>query len=134
MPKPAYSPEFKHTLVEEHLKGGKSVAAVCREYHVGEVAFRCWRAQYQAGESQSAQGQAELARKLTAAQRRIAELGGKAGPGVLRHLRLQASGRNGPAPSDGDRNLFRLALLALGPLLLERLLRLLSRLDRLLTP
>jgi len=43
MSKPIYSPEFKRELVEEHLKGGKSVVAVCREYHVGEVASRRWR-------------------------------------------------------------------------------------------
>jgi transposase len=83
MPKPTYSPEFKRKVVEEHLTGGKSVVAVCREYHVGEVAFRRWRAQYQAGESQSAQGQADLARELTAAQRRIEELEGALGRATL---------------------------------------------------
>ena len=83
MSKPTYSPEFKRKVVEEHLKDGKSVAAICREYHVGEVAFRRWRAQYQAAEDQSAQGQAELARELTAAQRRIEELEGALGRATL---------------------------------------------------
>jgi transposase-like protein len=83
MPKPTYSPEFKRKVVEEHFKGGKSVAAICREYHVGEVAFRRWRAQCQAAASQSAQGQAELARELTAAQRRIEELEGALGRATL---------------------------------------------------
>jgi len=31
MPKPNYSPEFKRKAVEEHLNGGKSAAAICRE-------------------------------------------------------------------------------------------------------
>lgn len=70
MPRTQYSPEFKRKLVEEHLKGGKSVAAICREDHVGEVASRRWRDQYQAGETAATQSQAELARELTAAQRR----------------------------------------------------------------
>ena len=83
MSKPNYSPEFKRKLVAEHLKGGKSVAAICREYHVGEVAFRRWREQCQAAEHTSAQSQAELARELTAAQRRIAELEGALGRATL---------------------------------------------------
>jgi len=83
MSKPSYSPEFKRKVVEEHLKGGKSVAAICREYHVGEVAFRRWREQYQAGETAATQSQAELARELTAAQRRIAELEGALGRATL---------------------------------------------------
>ena len=83
MSKPNYSPEFKRKVVEEHLKGGKTVAAVCREYHVGEVAFRRWREQYLAGESASAHGQAELARDLAAAQRRIDELEGALGRATL---------------------------------------------------
>jgi len=83
MSKPTYSPEFKRKLVEEHLTGGKSVAAICREYNVGEVAFRRWREQYQAGETAAAQGQADLARDLAAAQRRIAELEGALGRATL---------------------------------------------------
>jgi len=83
MSKPNYSPEFKRKVVEEHLKDGKSVAAVCREYHVGEVAFRRWREQYQAGENASAQGQAELARELAAAQKRIEQLEGALGRATL---------------------------------------------------
>lgn len=42
MSKPGYSPEFRRKLVEERLRGSKSVAALCREYNVGEVAFRRW--------------------------------------------------------------------------------------------
>jgi len=83
MAKPNYSPEFKRKVVEEHLKGSKSVAAVCREYHVGEVAFRRWREQYQTGESASAQGQADIARELVAAQRRIEQLEGALGRATL---------------------------------------------------
>ena len=83
MSKPNYSPEFKRKVVEEHLKEGKSVAAVCREYHVGEVAFRRWREQYVAGENASAQGQAELGRELAAAQRRIDQLEGALGRATL---------------------------------------------------
>ena len=83
MSRPSYSPEFKRKLVEEHLKGGKSVAAICREYHVGDVTFRHWRAQYQAAESASAEGQAELARELSVAQRRIDELEGALGRATL---------------------------------------------------
>ena len=83
MPKPNYSPEFKRKVVEEHLKGGKSVAAVCREYHVGEVAFRRWRAQYQAVEKASAQSQGDLAKALVTAERRIEELEGALGRASL---------------------------------------------------
>lgn len=36
---PTYSPEFKRKAVEEHLKEGNSVAAICREYHVGKWRF-----------------------------------------------------------------------------------------------
>ena len=83
MPKPNYSPESKRKVVEEHLKGGKTVAAVCREYHVGEVAFRRWREQYLAGESASGESQAAVARDLAAAQRRIDELEGALGRATL---------------------------------------------------
>jgi transposase-like protein len=83
MSKPIYSPEFKRKVVEEHLKGGKTVAAVCREYHVGEVAFRRWREQYQAGENASGESQAALTRDLAAAQRRIDELEGALGRASL---------------------------------------------------
>ncbi len=76
MSKPSYSPEFKRKVVEEHLKGGKSKTAICREYNVGEVAFRRWREQYQAAGNAAAQGQADLARELAAAQKRIDELEG----------------------------------------------------------
>jgi len=83
MSKPNYSPEFKRKVVEEHLKDGKSVAAVCREYHVGEVAFRRWKREYQAAGDAAAQGQAELARELAAAQKRIDELEGALGRATL---------------------------------------------------
>ena len=83
MARSRYSPEFKRKLVEEHLKGGKSVSAVCREYHVSDVAFRRWRAQYQAADEASAEGQVELARELSVAQRRIEELEGALGRASL---------------------------------------------------
>jgi transposase-like protein len=83
MAKPSYSPEFKRKLVEEHLKGGKSVTTICREYHVGDVAFRRWREQYLAAENASVQGQADLGRELLAAQRRIDELEGALGRATL---------------------------------------------------
>jgi transposase-like protein len=83
MSKPSYSPEFKRKVVEEHLKGGKSVTAICREYNVGEVAFRRWREQYQAAGNAAAQGQADLARELAAAQKRIDELEGALGRATL---------------------------------------------------
>ena len=85
MSKPIYSPEFKRKVVEEHLKGGKSVAAACREYRVGEVAFRRWREQYRVGENVSAQGQAGLGRELATAQRRIDELEGALGRATTCH-------------------------------------------------
>lgn len=39
MPGPNCGPEFRRKVVEEH-EGGKSVAAVCCDCHVGEAAFR----------------------------------------------------------------------------------------------
>ena len=83
MCKPIYSPEFKLKVIEEHLKGGKSVATVCREYHVGEVAFRRWREQYVSGETASAQSQEALSRQLREAQHRAAELEGALGRATL---------------------------------------------------
>ena len=83
MPRPNYSPEFKRKVVEEHLKGGKSVAAVCREYHVGEAAFRRWRKEYQAQQDAAAENQGELTRELAAARRRIDELEGALGRATL---------------------------------------------------
>jgi len=83
MAKVTYRPEFKRKLVEENLKGGKSVATICREYHVGEVAFRRWREAYQAGEIAAAQSQEGLARELEAARKRIEELEGALGRSTL---------------------------------------------------
>lgn len=59
---------FKRKVVEEHLKGGKSVTAICREYNVGEVAFRRWREQYQAAGECCRPGPGGSRRELAAAQ------------------------------------------------------------------
>jgi len=47
------------------------------------VAFRRWRAQYQAAQNAAAQSQADLARALVAAERRIEELEGALGRASL---------------------------------------------------
>ncbi len=83
MPRVSYSPQFKRKVVEEHVKAGKSVTAICREYHVSAGTFRRWREQYQADQDASAGHQAELSRDLAAAQQRIEELEGALGRATL---------------------------------------------------
>lgn len=74
MPRARYSPEFKHRIVEEHVKGGKRVSEICREYKVCETAFRRWLKQYRA-DQQSASASGETAvRELREARQRIEEL------------------------------------------------------------
>ena len=42
-----FTPEFKRKVVEEHLVGGRTVADLCREYHLGRNLFDSWRKAYQ---------------------------------------------------------------------------------------
>lgn len=35
MTRRTFTPEFKRKVVEEHLVGGRTIAAICREYHLG---------------------------------------------------------------------------------------------------
>ena len=83
MPKHSYSPEFKRKVVAEHLTGGKSIAELCRQYQVSEVTFRRWRQQHQEAQQAATQNQAEVARELAAAQRRIEDLEGALGRATL---------------------------------------------------
>lgn len=83
MPRVSYSPQFKRKVVEDHLRGGKSITAICREYRVSAGTFRRWREQYQSEEGDSADRQSELSRDLTAAQQRIEELEGALGRATL---------------------------------------------------
>jgi transposase-like protein len=83
MPRVSYSPQFKRKVVEDHLKGGKSVTAICREYRVSAGTFRRWREQYHDDQEISSEQQAELSRELTAAQQRIEELEGALGRATL---------------------------------------------------
>ena len=69
-----YQPEFKQKVVEEHVKGGRRIAELCREYGISETAFRHWKAEYEAGLEEALAARDGLAQELREAQRRIAEL------------------------------------------------------------
>ena len=74
-----FSPEFKRKVVEEHLKAGKRVSDVLREYQICESVFSRWREQYHAGAVAQPASADELARQLREAQGRIDELEGALG-------------------------------------------------------
>lgn len=74
MPRVCYSPEFKHKVVEEHLKGGKRVSEVCREYKLCETVFRRWLKQYRADQQVASASQETVGRELREARQRIEEL------------------------------------------------------------
>ena len=74
MPAVRYSPEFKTKVVEEHLKGGKRVSEVCREYKLCETVLRRWLKQYLADQQVASVSQEAVGRELREARARIEEL------------------------------------------------------------
>jgi len=74
-----FSPQFKRKAVEEHLKGGKRISEVCREYQLHENVLRRWREKYQADGESGEASREDLTREVREAQRRIEELEGALG-------------------------------------------------------
>jgi len=69
-----FSPEFKRKVVEEHLVGGRTIADICREYHLGRTLFDNWRKAYQQAGAPAGPAVEEVSRELRAAEQRIAGL------------------------------------------------------------
>ena len=74
MTRRTFTPEFKRKVVEEHLIGGRTIADVCREYHLGRNLFDSWRKAYQQAGTPAGPSVEEVSRQLRAAEQRIAEL------------------------------------------------------------
>jgi transposase len=79
MPRRTFSAEFKRKVVEEHLKGGKRVSEICREYQLSDSLLRSWREKYQANGLPGEASREDLTRELREAQRRIEQLEGALG-------------------------------------------------------
>ena len=74
MSRARYSPEFKTKVVEEHLKGGKRISEVCREYKLCETVFRRWLQLYRVDLQAASVSQETVSRELREAKQRIEEL------------------------------------------------------------
>ena len=46
MTRRTFTPEFKRKIVEEHFVGGRTIADICREYHLCRNLFDNWRKAY----------------------------------------------------------------------------------------
>lgn len=74
MTRRTFTPEFKRKVVEEHLVGGRTIADICREYHLGRNLFDRWREAYQQAGAPAGPTVEEVSRQLREAEKRIAEL------------------------------------------------------------
>jgi len=74
MTRRTFTPEFKRKVVEEHLVGGRTIAEICREYHLGRNLFDSWRQAYQQAAMPAGPTVEEVSRQLREAEKRIAEL------------------------------------------------------------
>ncbi|HQK89372.1 MAG TPA: transposase [Acidobacteriota bacterium] len=74
MTRRTFTPEFKRKIVEEHLLGGRTIAEICREYHLGRNLFDSWRQAYQQTAMPAGPTVEEVSRQLREAEKRIAEL------------------------------------------------------------
>ena len=74
MTRRTFTPEFKRKVVEEHLIGGRTIAEICREYHLGRNLFDSWRQAYQQTAMPAGPTVEEVSRQLREAEKRIAEL------------------------------------------------------------
>ena len=68
-----FEPSFKRQVVQLIQEQGLSVAQVCRDMNLGEMAVRRWRVQLAAEQS----GQGGIGKPLTAEQQRIRHLEGE---------------------------------------------------------
>lgn len=67
-----YDEEFKRTLVNLYHSGGKTQAALCREYVVSQTALTRWIKQYSTVETDD--GEVLTAKQVKELQRRMAQL------------------------------------------------------------
>ena len=67
-----YDEEFKRTLVNLYQAGGKTQAALCKEYGVSQTALTRWIKQYSIVETDD--GEVLTAKQVKELQRRMAQL------------------------------------------------------------
>ena len=67
-----YDEEFKHTLVNLYQTGGKTQAALCKEYGVSQTALTRWIKQYSTVETDD--GEVLTAKQVRELQKRNAQL------------------------------------------------------------
>ena len=67
-----YDEEFKHTLVNLYQNGGKTQAALCKEYGVSQTALTHWIKQYSTVETDD--GEVLIAKQVRKLQKRNAQL------------------------------------------------------------
>ena len=69
---PRYDEEFKRTLVNLYQSGGKTQAALCKEYGVSQTTLTRWIKQYSTVETDD--GEVLTAKQVKELQRRMAQL------------------------------------------------------------
>ena len=67
-----YDEDFKRTLVNLYQSGGKTQAALCKEYGVSQTALTRWINQYSTVETDN--GEVMTAKQVKELQRRLAQL------------------------------------------------------------
>ena len=67
-----YDEDFKRTLVNLYQSGGKTQAALCKEYGVSQTALTRWIKQYSTVETDN--GEVMTAKQVKELQRRLAQL------------------------------------------------------------
>ena len=74
MTRRTFTPEFKRKVVEEHLVGRRTIAEICREYHLGRNLSDNWRKAYPQAAAPAGPKIADVSWQLRQAEQRIAEL------------------------------------------------------------
>lgn len=67
-----YDEDFKHTLVNLYQSGGKTQAALCREYGIAPMTLNRWIKQYATTETDD--GEVLTAKQVKELQKRMAQL------------------------------------------------------------
>ena len=83
MTRRTFTPEFKRKVVEEHLVGGRTIADICREYHLCRNLFDSWRQAYQQAAMPAGPSVEEVSRQLREAEQRIEQLEGALGRATM---------------------------------------------------
>jgi len=89
MTRRSFTPEFKRKVVEEHLLGGRTIAEICREYHLGRNLFDSWRKAYEQAGAPAGPTLEEVSRQLRQAEARIEQLEGALGRATMEQDFLQ---------------------------------------------